>query len=275
MSSMRPHVPEEELHAFHDDELSPAQRAEIAEHLLGCLLCRALDGEVIEVRSRTAVLLARAVPRVTGRTIVRRRRFAAWRGPIAAGFVALVGGTAWLSLQPGPQHTPRLATAFVSPGLFADIGSITPTRRDATRRSMALAAQTHVRPRVMVSAQAPVARGGIDTRPVDDIDPAGGSEWEALTVDGAVEASRGPIPRLEGLAVARVQVRRSSSGERPTVLVRQQTTDGRSVWVVEGPVDEIASLSQMFEASGLTMSIPQRTRPDYVGSEANLSRSPG
>ena len=51
MSSVRPHVPEEELHAYRDGELSSAQRAEIAEHLLGCLLCRALDAEVEEVRA--------------------------------------------------------------------------------------------------------------------------------------------------------------------------------------------------------------------------------
>ena len=79
MSSVRPHVPEEELHAFRDGELSPAQRAEIAEHLVGCLLCRAQDAEVEALRGRTAALLALAVPRTTRRAASRRQIVpAAW-----------------------------------------------------------------------------------------------------------------------------------------------------------------------------------------------------
>ncbi len=274
MSSVRPHVPEEELHAFHDGELSSAQRAEIAEHLLGCLLCRALDGEVQEVRSRATALLNRAIPRTVHRPATRRRVVATWRGPIAAGLVALVGGATWLTFQPAPKHTPQLATAFTTPGLFADLRSMrAPAAPDATTLRLTMVAHTRVAPRVMALAIAPAARAALDAKPVDDIDPAGGGDWEAMGLDGAVEASHGAIARLDGLPVAKVQIRRSASGERPTILVRQKTSDGHSVWVVEGPVDELASLSEMFQASGLTMSMPLRTRPDYVGSDANPIRT--
>lgn len=276
MSSMRPHVPEEELHAFRDGELSPSQRAEIAEHLLGCLLCRALDAEVEEVHGRATVLLGRAVPRSTRRTATRRRTVAAaWARPIAAALVAVIGGTAWLALQSGSSRTPRLATAaFVTPGLFADVSSIeSPTRADLARRSLSLAAQTRFRPRVVGPMNIPVAHGSVGGQPIDDIDPAGGADWEQMSLEGAIEVNHGPITRLEGFPVLRVHVRRSTLGERPTVLVRHRTPDGRSLWVVEGPADELTSLSQMFEASGLAMSIPLRTRPDYVGSDANPTRT--
>lgn len=276
MSSVRPHVPEEELYAYRDGELSSVQRAEIAEHMLGCLLCRALDAEVEEVRARTKILLNRALPRSTHRpAAARRRAVSAWAGPIAAGLVAIVGGTAWLAMQPGAAHTPRLATAaFVTPGLFADVPSIaSPSEEDLARRSLSLAAQTRFRPRVVGPLIIPVAHGSVSSQTIDDIDPAGGASWEQMTFEGAIEASHGPITRLEGFPVLRVQVRRSTMGERPTVLVRQRSLDGRSVWVVEGPADELTSLGQMFEASGLTMSIPLRTRPDYVGSEANPIRT--
>lgn len=276
MSSVRPHVPEEELHAFRDGELSPAQRAEIAVHLLGCLLCRAQDGEVEELRGRTAALLARAVPRTTRRAASRRRIMpAAWARSIAATLVAVIGGAAWLALQPGTTPTPRLATAaFVTPGLFADAPSLAaPTRADLARRSLSLAAQTRFRPRVVGPMNIPVSRGSVSGQPIEDIDPAGGAEWEQMSLEAAIDANHGPITRLDGFPVLRVQIRRSTAGERPTVLVRHRTPDGRSLWVVEGRADELTTLSEMFDASGLAMSIPLRTRPDYVGSDANPIRT--
>jgi anti-sigma factor RsiW len=276
MTSVRPHVPEEELHAFRDGELSPTQRAEIAEHLLGCLLCRVSDAEVEELRSRTAALLARAVPRTTRRAASRRRMVpVAWARTIAATLVAVIGGTAWLALQPGTTPTPRLATAaFVTPSLFADLPSMgTPTRADLARRSLSLAAQSRFHPRVVGPMIMPVTRGAVASQQIDDIDPAGGAEWESMSLEAAIDANHGSITRLEGFPVLRVQVRRSSTDERPTVLVRHRTTDGRSLWVVEGPADELTALSEMFAASGLSMSIPLRTRPDYVGSEANPIRT--
>ncbi len=275
MTNVRPHIPEEELHAYRDGELSSAQRAEIAEHLLGCLICRALDGEVREVRSRAAVLLNRAVPRSTRQPAARRRAaLAGWVGPIAAGLVAVTGVTTWLAMQRGPTQTPRLVTAaFVTPGLFADVPSITtPSRGDLARRSLSLAAQTRLRPRVVGPTFVQVAHTSVGAQPVDGIDPAGGADWEPMSLEGAIQANHGPITRLSDLPVVRVQVREGSSGERPTVLVRQRTADGQSLWVVEGPVDELTSLSRMFEASGLEMSIPLRTRPDYVGTTADPIR---
>jgi hypothetical protein len=119
----------------------------------------------------------------------------------------------------------------------------------------------------------PVSHGSVGGQPIEDIDPAGGADWESMSLEAAIDANHGPITRLEGFSVLRVQVRRSAAGERPTVLVRHRSADGRSLWVVEGPADELTALSEMFAASGLTMSIPLRTRPDYVGSDANPIRT--
>lgn len=273
MTSVRPHIPEEELHAFRDGELSSVQRAEIAEHLLGCLLCRALEAEVEEVRARTTVLLSRAVPRSTRRPATRRRALAGWGGAVAAVMVAAIGGTTWFAMQRGPTQTPRLATAaFVTPGLFADVPSISsPSRNDQARRSRSLAAQVRLRPRVVGPPMVQVTHNSLSAQTVDGIDPAGGADWAQMSLDGAIRANHGPISQLAGLPVVRVQVRESSSGELPTVLVHQRTADGQSLWVVEGPLDELTSLGRMFEASGLEM-IPLRTRPDYVGSDANPIR---
>src|SRR5690606_9424740 len=62
-NSVRPHLPEEELHAWLDKQLSRAQSREIAEHLMACLICRALEAEVRGLRDRTTALLAIAAPR--------------------------------------------------------------------------------------------------------------------------------------------------------------------------------------------------------------------
>ena len=61
-SVVRPHIPEEELHAYCDGELSATQRVEIAEHLLGCLICHSQHAMVEAVRLRATTLLSIAVP---------------------------------------------------------------------------------------------------------------------------------------------------------------------------------------------------------------------
>lgn len=271
-SVVRPHVPEEELHAFADGELSSAQRAEIAEHLLACLICRSQQAEVDELRERSKRLLAVAAPRV-----IRRRalpipagRVRPWRG-VAAAAVAILGASTWLAVQsgPSPASTPRLATAFVAPALFAGLGegaaAITAPAA-TTQRTLTLASRASVRPQVV--APAPVAMPSRRFRPVEpmaEFDPSAG--WEAASWDAATALAHGAVSRLDGFQITAVRVQRSANGGRPTFVVRHTLPDGRSLWVVEGPVDEVGPVHQLLEASGLSMSVPLRTRPDYVGTD--------
>ncbi|MES2306242.1 MAG: zf-HC2 domain-containing protein [Gemmatimonadota bacterium] len=280
---MRPHVPEEEFHAYADGELSPAQRAEIAEHLLACLICRSMYGEVQEVRARTSRLLAIASPRTIKRPALPGRTakpVRTWMGGVAAASVAVVGLSTYLALQPVPAATSptRLAAAFVAPALFATAGSAsatTPTEPaplTAEQRTMTLASRAVIRPQVVGPAPAmQVVRRFRPVEPLAEIDPSTG--WESLSWDAAMTLAHGSIARLEGYAVAAVRIQRSASGGRPTFLVRHQLPDGRSLWVVEGQVDEVGPVHQLLEASGLSMSIPLRAKPDYVGTDEEPKRT--
>ncbi|MEP6590763.1 MAG: zf-HC2 domain-containing protein [Gemmatimonadota bacterium] len=284
---MRPHVPEEELHAYADGELSSAQRMEIAEHLLACLICRAQYGEVGEVRSRTAQLLAIAAPRGARRS-ARRPAMPATPIPmrsrrpwmqVAAAAAAAVGVTGWLALQPTPasQPTPRLATAFVAPTIFARVGSpggvpnedlaVTPEQRTLT-----LASRAVIRPRVVGPVMQPVTpRRMRPLEPLAEVDPSAG--WETVSWESALTLGGGSLARLDGFPVTLVRMKRSVTGGRPTFMVRHLLNDGRSLWVVEGPVDEVGPVHQLLEASGMGMAIPRRALPDYIGSSDAPSRT--
>ncbi len=275
---MRPHVPEEEFHAYSDGELTSAQRAEIAEHLLACLICRSIFGEVQEVRSRSVRLLAIASPRVVKRPALpavpartgRVRR--PWMGLIAAS-IAIVGVSTWRAVQPVPanQPTPRLATAFVAPTLFARVGSALDAANGGAvltsdQRTLTLASRAVIHPRVVgpMPSFTPVRRMR-PLEPLAEIDPS--ADWELISWDAAMALAQGSIARLEGYPVSAVRIQRSSSGGRPTFLVRHQLADGRSLWVVEGPVEDVGPVHRLLLASGLSMSMPLRGTPDYVGSD--------
>lgn len=278
---MRPHVPEEEFHAYADSELSSAQRAEIAEHLLACLICRSIFGEVQEVRARSSRLLAVASPRITKRTALpdrRARSVRTWMG-IAAASVVVVGASTWLAVQPIPidQPTPRLATAFTSPTLFARAGAALmtadpPPDLTAAERTLTLASRAVIHPQVVGPAPTMTAvRRFRPVEPLAEVDPSSG--WETLSWDAAMMLAHGSIARLDGYTVSAVRIQRSADGGRPTFLVRHQLSDGRSIWVVEGPVDNVGPVHRLFEASGLSMSIPQRARPDYIGTDEAPERT--
>ncbi len=286
---MRPHIPEEELHAYLDAQLSPAQRAEIAEHLLACLICRALEGEVRVLRQRSTDLLALAVPRtIRGAplpAIRTRRRLRC--GPLAAAAAAaVVVGASWSMAgtggTPGEGDRPVLATAsaFVAPAILArvvapitaatDSTAATP-RRASSSRTLTLASRAAVAPRVMPVRQ---VTGNGNTRrlrvvdPMVDVAPSGGGEaWETASFQAARDAAAGAIAHLDGIPVNTVRLQTSSRGARPTAMVRQLLPDGRAVWVVEGAVEELGPVYQLLEASGLSRSLPRRARPDYIGTD--------
>jgi len=265
----RPHVPEEEFHAWLDGALSRAQSAEIGEHLLGCLLCRAAHADAVATRDRASALLALAVPGGIRRQLPGTRRATSiTRARIAAGVAVLVVG-GWLANQPATLAlpTPRLSTmAFVAPAMdarFRDVGGLDGESLLDPGQLTHLAA---LRPQVVTSASlVTVTPRTLPLAPAADVDPAIG--WEQITWDDALVAAGGSLARLEGLPVAAVRIQRNGSGTRPTFFVKQRLPDGRAVWVVEGPEDRVEPVHAAIEASGLTSSLALRTRHDYTGSE--------
>jgi hypothetical protein len=280
---VRPHLPEEELHEWLDGQLSRKQNAEIAQHLLGCLICRALEAEVRAVRSRTAALLALAAPRRRAEPVrvpsrLRRRV----RGAVAAAAaVAVVGSTWMVSRQPASSlGGPTLATALVAPAILARVVAPftgdslrdTPLRPATSRaRTLTLAQRAAtMSPRMMQprsTGAIPVASRRLRVAdPLLDVGPAGDG-WETTSLQEAREAAAGAIAHLEGIPVNAVRLQPSEVGGRPTAMVRQLLPDGRAVWVVEGAVEELDQVSRVLQASGLTLASPRRARPDYVGTE--------
>jgi hypothetical protein len=64
------------------------------------------------------------------------------------------------------------------------------------------------------------------------------------TVSWAIAQSDGNdwLPRVEGVPVVQIKVRRSQQGGRPLTLVTQQLASGEMISTVEGPSPEVAAL---------------------------------
>ncbi|MBK6494222.1 MAG: hypothetical protein IPG05_03835 [Gemmatimonadetes bacterium] len=269
----RPHVPEEEFHAWLDGALSKVQSAEIAEHLLGCLICRAAYSEAVATRDRATAILAFAAPLGHRRALpmvqhTSRRRQS---GIAAAVGVLMLGG--WLANQPATLAlpTPRLSTmAFVAPAMHASFLENAALQGTANRsRSERLAVEATLRPQMVRPAAA--GRGMVALAPVADVDPA--ISWEAISWDEALTAAGGSLARLDGLPVTGVRLQRNGVGIRPTFFVKQRLPDGRAVWVIEGPEDRVEPVHAAVEASGLSSSVALRTKPDYVTSGESTIRT--
>ncbi len=270
---MRPHVPEEELHAYCDGELSPIQRAEIADHLLGCLICRAQYGEVDALRVRVKSLLDRAVPRRSGAAAARARtRRSPLLGPAAVAAAGLLVATgAWLAAG-HRDAAPQLAGAFVTPTLVASnadqSSSVTAGPATVLRRNLTLASRAGLHPSVVLGSAPPAARPGPQFDRATEVDPVESADWDPVSPDTAIADGQGSFSKLTGMPVTAIRVHHTDSGVRPTFMVRQQLPDGRSVWVLEGPEDDIGGVSQTLEATGLSLSMPLRARPDYLDNAA-------
>lgn len=285
---MRPHIPEDELHAFLDAQLSPVQRAEIAEHLLACLICRALEGEVRSLRTRSRELLALATPpEIRGIPLpARRPRYKLRTGRVAAiAAAALVVAGSWSFTRTGGtaggEGRPVLASVFVAPAILARVVSPAAAAVDSVvmsgqrsapiSRTLTLASRAAVAPRVIPVRQ---VTGGTASRRLRVMDPmleaapsATGEGWETTSFQEAREAASGAVAHLDGIPVNTVRLQPSGRGGRPTAMVRQLLPDGRVVWVVEGAIEELGPVYQMLEASGLSLSTPRRARPDYIGTD--------
>lgn len=296
MNCQRPHLPEEELHAYLDGQLSPAQRAEIAGHLLGCLICRAQEAEVRLLRDRVSGLLAVAAP---PRTITipmaggTRRSGRVIKVGTAAAILLMIGGTASTVLMDGltggsgAGRSASMATAFVAPAVIARVGSGLVSTAEAMpeetsgsagrrqNRHSTLASRTAVAPRVIpgrTPAAPPLRRPAGAVDPLVAVDFPEGS-WKAMSMAGAREQSGGAVAHLAGVPVSVVRLRESDRGARPLSMVRQVMADGRAVWVIEGVVEEMDGIYRMLTASGLNLSTPRRGLPDYIGSSDAPSRT--
>lgn len=284
-SSVRPHLPEEELHAWLDGELSAEQGAEVAEHLLACLICRALEAEVREVRGQASRLLAVATPTsIRGLPIPAATHELRWgrvAGLAAAAALMVAGGSAALgggNLAGGVATIPLATVASVAPALHATY--LAPAPAEASRyrepapvaaapRRLVLASRAALTPRV--SSRTEVIQIA-DRRlrvmdPMATATPAVGEGWQTSSLAEAREASGGQLAHLEGLEATAVRLQPSTVGGRATALVRQLLPDGRAVWVVEGALEELEQVYRLLEASGLRFSTTQRGRPDYIGPE--------
>ncbi len=267
----RPHVPEEELHAFCDGELSPAQRVEIAEHLMGCLLCRAQHAEVEAVRARASSLLAVAVPQNVRRislppAVVTRRRLPRMATAVAA---ALVGVGVWFSLKPEAEYLggSQLASSLSVSNLFGRNANSVDSAgmRD---RALEMFARTGATPRLATGS----GSGALSMMPVigaTDVDPVLTTDWQPTNLDSALRVGGGSLAHLTGVTVAAVRIHPNAIGGRPTFMVRQQLQDGRPIWIFEGLEDDIEPVNQVLQASGIAMSMVTRTKPDYVGTGAD------
>jgi hypothetical protein len=276
---VRPHLPEEELHAWLDGELSSAQRADVAQHLLACLICRALEAEVRAVREHASRLLAIATPASIRRPAIpaarRQLRWGRVTG-LAAAATAVVG-TSWLLGLGGGSQAPAILLATAAPVTQAIHASypapavvevrLDPPPAPVPSRRLVLASRAAMTPQI---AQPTGIIQIADRRlrvvdPMAGLSPAVGEGWQTTSFQEAREASNGELAHLEGLETRAVRLQPSTVGGRATAMVRQLLPDGRVVWVVEGALEELEQVYRVLDASGLNFSTTQRGRPDYIG----------
>jgi anti-sigma factor RsiW len=221
---VRPHVPEDELHSYCDGELSPPQRVEIAEHLLGCLICRSAHAEVEELRARTTALLAIAAPQVI-------------RGP-ARRIQTLAPRRIRRRL---PAAMAVAASAVIGMGLWFSVGS---SAKTATGQAASTMSAPAVLPGTALAAVATVTN--------NENDPMVGASWASLSWVAAQQGTTARLAKIRGIPAGNVRMNHDAAGS--TYMVRQQLADGRPVWVVEGLDDDITPVRQLLQASGYSAS---------------------
>ena len=109
--------------------------------------------------------------------------------------------------------------------------------------------------------------------PSVEVDPVVANDWVRSSWDDALKVGNGSLARVPELGVTNVRMHASTSGGRPTFMIRQQLADGRSVWIFEGPVDDIMPVHRILQASGIAMSMLSRTHPDYVGPDGQITHT--
>jgi Putative zinc-finger len=274
------HIPEEELHAYLDQALSRSQCIEIETHLAVCYPCQGDRDAIAALRDRTTRLLGLAAPvrthapawtELEGKAAVRRqqmpwRRLGVWAASIAGAVLAGWG----LRTLSYPHPTP-LALRPMAPAIFAVRPAPTPVRNiaveptaDAGQFGSDEAVQL-VGTRRPPAVVAPPPTPAVVSRSLTLT-----GEWSAVSLNEAEEMTGGLVARISELPVMQVQLQRAGDS-RPLMLVTQTHASGERVYIVEGPVSQVAEL--ISAQLGFSSSEPSRSLPDYVEAGGTVRRS--
>lgn len=276
---MRPHLPEEELHAWLDGELSAAQRSEIARHLLGCPSCRSAEAETIALRERVTAILGLAAPRLAPRrSLPAALRWKQWSGrrmirfiiPLSASLALMIGaGTLYLITH--QEKLPAYAReAFILPSFLprsqstplGEPDGFSPYLRALAMASTGASSISLPKGQFQPTPWSPVQPQSAD--PLEE-DPAPG--WSRITSLQLTEFLANAAISMPGLEATSVKELPNVRGGRSAVLIRYQMPDGRSLWAAEGEEGDMLMVEELLTRNGLTISTTRRTTPDYLTAE--------
>jgi hypothetical protein len=278
------HIPEEELHAYLDQALSRSQCIEIETHLAVCFPCQGERDSIAALRDRTTRLLGLAAPparvrapawtELEGQAMVRRqgrswRRMGIWAASLA-GAVLAGWGLRTLSSTPVEQiafrpEAPAIFAVSPNPAPVQTVANVSgdDTAEFGADDGIGLVGS---RPR-RVEPPAPAPASGAVSRPLSLP-----GDWSTVSLPDAEDETGGLVARVNGLPVLQVQFRAFASG-RPMMLVTQTQLTGERVYVVEGPVSQVADLVSAQLGNGMVSSEPSRSLPDYdVGANGERVR---
>jgi hypothetical protein len=278
------HIPEEELHAYLDQALSRSQCIEIETHLAVCFPCQGERDSIAALRDRTTRLLGLAAPparvrapawtELEGQAMVRRqgrswRRMGIWAASLA-GAVLAGWGLRTLSSTPVEQiafrpEAPAIFAVSPNPAPVQTVANVSgdDTPEFGADDGIGLVGS---RPR-RVEPPAPAPASGVVSRPLSLP-----GDWSTVSLPDAEDETGGLVARVNGLPVLLVQFRVLGSG-RPMMLVTQTQLTGERVYVVEGPVSQVAELVSAQLGNGMASSEPSRSLPDYdVGANGERVR---
>lgn len=261
------HIPEEELHAYLDQALSRSQCVEIEHHLAECTTCRLERDGIAALRDRTTSLLVAATPRrirprpftqVSASYLERQHRRAA-RIRTVAWAASVVGalGLGWAMsratapIVPAAERQaagPANATTTAAPPVAS-----APSRRTTPVRTTPAAIPLRLAGRPAQPSTPDSTSVGAPPRPAgSEVASMGGSRtasepvldgmWRTVSWANAQNDGDYWLPRVDGVPVVQVKVRRSQQGGRPLTLVTQQLASGEMISTVEGPSPEVAAL---------------------------------
>ncbi|MEO5825859.1 MAG: zf-HC2 domain-containing protein [Gemmatimonadales bacterium] len=223
----RPHVPEAELHAYADNEVSGGQRAEIAEHLMGCLICRAQYAEVQDLRIRTSEILSIAVPKIPAALQAN--------GPAA--------------LNTRPVRLTIRRSALMAAGIALTVIGASSVANDATLTSARVTLARIFAAPTLFATTAPVASMRASD-PLADFTAASG--WSVLSWEDALRLNHTRVRHIAGLPITAVRVSASTTS-MPAIAIRQTLPDGTSAWLLSGTSLAAAQARKALAARGLTV----------------------
>jgi len=265
------HIPEHELHAYLDQALPRSRCVTIESHLAACPGCRSHRDATAALRDRTTLLLARLTPerkrippsleelerRVSARATAPRLRLRdlAWAASIllavALGYAVRPSARAAkaadaqvvaTSTAPAPRQpvvsevrtpAPPAPSAARPKAARASHASVPPVRRDSLPAQRAAVAYGDTPAAVGVEVST-------DSLPPETAPSAG--LWRTVPWTQAEEQAGAEPPRVNGVPVVEVQVKRGDGAAKPVTVVAQQLKSGQLITTIEGPVDDVWAL---------------------------------